>query len=524
MADWSTAYVQKATASPASAASSCTVTPSTAFTAGNLLVACIASGHISNAPQRNYADATGMAAAGWTIGHTALTSGDCRVSIWYKTVDAGGLSSVTIPFTGSAIPRIVVYELTGGWTFEAGNRWSNTTWNADPAQSGQVTLGSGDHIVIAAFSGFSNHTTATDIYSGLWDGPNYTQSSNRFTIGQNLTSGAGSMLSSGYLSASGSGTYGTRASSPNGAGSIYAPQGAIVAFTAAPSGTDYAAAGVVAGTSAASGTVTAKLAVAGAVAAVSALSGAVTSDHAVSGTVAATSAVAGAVTSDHAASGAVAATSAVVGAVTQDQAVAGTVAATSGVVGAVTADHSVAGTVAAVSGVAGSATVDQGAANHAAAGVVAATSGVAGTVTAQHAVAGEVAATSAISGTVTADHQVAGTVAAVSGVSGSASVIGGPVDHVAAGTVAAISTVSGEVTARHQVAGTVVVVSAASGTATADYAVTGVVAAVSGVSGSASIPSPTRDVVFIAVTELPQRAVAIAELPQRAVEIEELPQ
>jgi len=479
VADWSTAYVQKATASPASAASSCTVTPSTAFTAGNLLVACIASGHISNAPQRNYADATGMAAAGWTIGHTALTSGDCRVSIWYKTVDAGGLSSVTIPFTGSAIPRIVVYELTGGWTFEAGNRWSNTTWNADPAQSGQVTLGSGDHIVIAAFSGFSNHTTATDIYSGLWDGPNYTESSNRFTIGQNLTSGAGSMLSSGYLSASGSGTYGTRASSPNGAGSIYAPQGAIVAFTAAPSGTDYAAAGTVAATSAVSGAVTARLAVAGTVAAVSALSGAVTADHAASGAVAATSAVAGAATGTLAVSGTVAATSAVTGTVTGDLLVSG--AAT-------------------------------------------ATSGTAGEVTAQHAVAAEVAAASAASGTVTADHQVAGTVAAVSGVSGSASVIGGPVDYPAAGTVAAVSGVSGEVTAQHQVAGTVVVVSTASGAVTAGHAAAGVVAAVSGVSGSLSIPSATRDVVFLSVTEAPQRTVTIAEIPTRTVTIRELPQ
>lgn len=272
-------------------------------------------------------------------------------------------------------------------------------------------------------------------------------------------------------------------------GGTNASRGAVMAVeldtSGSGGGSNFAASGTVAATSATVGSPTARHAVTGTVAAVSATVGNAPANHPVSGTVAATSTTSGNAPANHPVTGAVAAVSGTSGDPTiiggsTDWAASGTVAATSTVSGDPTANHPVSGTAAAVSGSSGSLT-----AHLLVAATVAAVSSVAGTPVADHHVSGTVTAASATTGDAPANHPVSGTVAAVSSTSGSPA-IGGHPDWPASGTVTATSGVSGTVTADHAVTGTVAATSGATGSTTANLVAVGTAAAVSDLSGSAT--------------------------------------
>ncbi len=221
---WADVYVQKATLSPTTAATSHTVTPSTAFTAGNFAVLIVSSASAVTTP------------SGWTLAHTP-PSFDTRPTILYRTVPAGGLSSQAITIATSGRPRIALYEFTSAVSFSAGATWTSSTWNADPGQSGQAASSySGDVVALGVLTAENNADTKYN--SATWDGPNYTLSSNRFTVDTSLptTVGFEPELFVGRLFATGAATYGTRAYGPEGPGTMYRPQGAIIVMQVASGG------------------------------------------------------------------------------------------------------------------------------------------------------------------------------------------------------------------------------------------------------------------------------------------------
>ncbi len=487
---WADVYVQKATASPTTAATSHTVTPSAAFTAGNFAVLVVSSASAVTTP------------SGWTLAHTP-PSFDTRPTILYRTVPAGGLSSQSITIATSGRPRIALYEFTSAVSFSAGATWSNGTWNADPGQSGQAASSySGDVVALGVLTAENN--AGSKYGSATWEGPNYTLTSNRFVVDTALptTVGFEPELFVGRLFATGAATYGTRAYAPEGPGSMYRPQGAIIVMQVASSGTTYAAAGDTVIASTTSGAVTARLVAAGVVAALAVTTGAVTAVLAISGATPVTSAISGTVTARLVAAGStVAATSGASGDVGIIRAALGATAAQSATSGSVTALLPTAGTTPIASATAGAADVAGSVSGTglivsstsgtvtlraAASGATPAASSSSGTVALLATAGGTVVAGSATTGDVRARFAVTGSVQAISGSSGSAEVAGS-----ASGAVAIVSGTSGSVTARRATSGGTTAASATSGAVTARLATSGTTAVVSGTAGSANPAEPS---------------------------------
>lgn len=157
MAVWNDIFVKQATATP-DWTTSATVTLASAASEGNKVLLFV------TASANATVDTATLVGAGWTLDQTFTSS---QVShVLSRTVPAGGLSGVTVAFSGSNKPVLRLIELTGVSLKHA------SATNSGSAATGSITTTTNDTVVIGVVQAVINggeptYDTWTNSFTGL---------------------------------------------------------------------------------------------------------------------------------------------------------------------------------------------------------------------------------------------------------------------------------------------------------------------------------------------------------------------